>query len=258
MPAVTLAAEQGGSGGDLLLLLHGLGTGSAVWHPMLRSAGRCWDGAWLAPDLRGHGRSPWASSYALEDMAADIAALLLDRGLLGHRITLLGHSLGGVIALALAGGRFGFTPARCFGLGIKVSWTPQEAEAMRERAGAPVKYHETREAAAQRYLKASGLYGLIEPGDPFLDHGIAEDAAGWRLAADPRTGEVGPPPMAALVAAAACPVHLACGERDPMVSRDQLRLYDGGAEMLAGLGHNAMVEAPDAIWDWVARTGQGG
>ena len=47
--------------------------------------------------------------------------------------------------------------------------------------------------------------------------------------------------------------RLARGEADGMVSLEQLRAFDAGAVDIAGAGHNAMLEAPGAVWDWFAR-----
>ncbi len=52
--------------------------------------------------------------------------------------------------------------------------------------------------------------------------------------------------MGALMAQSHCPVRLARGERDHMVTLDQLRAYDPQARDLPG-GHNAMVENPGAV-----------
>ena len=54
---VNLYAEEGGSGTDLLVLLHGLGATGAVWAPLLEIIGTRWRGRWFAPDLPGHGSS---------------------------------------------------------------------------------------------------------------------------------------------------------------------------------------------------------
>jgi pimeloyl-ACP methyl ester carboxylesterase len=55
----------------------------------------------MAPDLRGHGDSEWAkaSSYSLADNVYDLTHL---RGA-GREAVLVGHSFGGMIALAYAG-----------------------------------------------------------------------------------------------------------------------------------------------------------
>ena len=57
----------------------------------------------IAPDLRGHGDSEWArgSTYPQHDYVYDIAQLLYQKQLFPIRI--IGHSLGGSIALRYAG-----------------------------------------------------------------------------------------------------------------------------------------------------------
>lgn len=246
-----LHAEQGGEGDDLLLLLHGLGTTAAVWQPMLAIAATNWAGRWLAPDLRGHGASPPGASYAPGQLAADVADLLAERAPDARSLTILGHSLGGVVALALASGWFGCSPDRVFGLGIKVPWTEDELARLADLATKPARTFATEHEAVGRYLKVSGLEGVVGPEAPSLARGIAPMGDGWRLAADPRANAVGAPPMASLIAVARCPVHLARGEADALVTTDALRTFDPDAAVITGIGHNAMVEAPEQVWAWL-------
>lgn len=57
----------------------------------------------IAPDLRGHGDSDWAkgSSYSLSDNVYDLARLIDHAGL--ENAALVGHSMGGMVALAYTG-----------------------------------------------------------------------------------------------------------------------------------------------------------
>ena len=57
----------------------------------------------MAPDLRGHGNSDWAkgSSYSLSDYVYDLTRLL--RAASVHQAAIVGHSMGGMIALMYAG-----------------------------------------------------------------------------------------------------------------------------------------------------------
>src|SRR3954453_6702895 len=57
----------------------------------------------LAPDLRGHGDSEWTKggSYALPEHVYDLTGLV--RLIAASEVTIVGHSLGGMIALAYAG-----------------------------------------------------------------------------------------------------------------------------------------------------------
>lgn len=244
---MTLQADRGGSGDRLLVLLHGLGATRHVWQRML--AGGRWKGRWIAPDLRGHGASARALSYGLGLHASDVAELVLTSGAY-RELVVVGHSMGGAVALALASGWFGIAPAQCFGLGIKVAWSADELAKMAEMASAKPRSFATKDEAAQRYLKVAGLTGLFDIDSAAAEAGIATDDDGWRLAADPATASVGAPPMQALVAAAKAPVHLARGEGDRMMTLDQLRAFDAHAVDLPG-GHYAMVEHLDAVWDWI-------
>lgn len=54
----------------------------------------------IAADLRNHGRSPHHPAITYEDMVADVLELLDDLGL--EVATVLGHSMGGKVAMALA------------------------------------------------------------------------------------------------------------------------------------------------------------
>jgi len=247
---MTLDAECGGEGPRLLVLLHGLGATREVWQPMLATADIHWNGSWIAPDLRGHGRSAHAQSYALGQHAADVSELVLGSGV-WNEIVVVGHSMGGAIALALASGWFGIAPARVFGLGIKVDWIPEDVSQLAKMATAPVRIFESRDAAIDRYLKVSGLGGLVAPDSAAATAGVVVNKNGWRLAADPATASVGALRMHALTASAQARIHLARGSTDAMVTREQLVAFDPSAVDLAGLGHNAMVEGPEAVWRWI-------
>ncbi|HSM96438.1 MAG TPA: alpha/beta hydrolase [Rhizomicrobium sp.] len=242
-----LEHDRGGEGPRLLVLLHGLGATRHVWNEFLNK--KKWNGRWIAPDLRGHGASAHASSYALGLHAADVAETVQALGNFDE-IVVLGHSMGGVIALALASGWFGIRPQRAFGLGIKVAWNDEERAGMAKMATMPIRTFAAREEAVARYLKISGLAGFAAPDSEAAQAGIAQTKDGWRPAFDPATASIGPPPMRALLAAAQAPVHLACGETDAMVTREQMAVFDSDARSLPG-GHNVMVENPGAVWDWI-------
>ena len=138
------------------------------------------------------------------------------------------------------------------GLGIKVSWPPEDAARAAAMGERPVATYDTRAEAVDRFLRASGLAGLLASDDPIVDgavvdRAVAGEGSGWRLAQDPRTFAVGVPEMVGLLAAAGCPVVLARGEHDPMVGHDQLAALVPDAVTLPGLGHNAHVEDPAAV-----------
>jgi len=241
------AADRGREGVPLLVLLHGLGGTREVWGPMLRLARECWPGRWLALDLPGHGRSPPSRDYSPSGQAAVVAKAIQADGAEGP-VWVVGHSLGGVIALALASGAFGVCPARVSALGVKTVWSEFELASLAKRALTPAKVFSDQQEAIEFYLKVSGLAGLVASTGPIAVAGITACAGGWRLAMDPQANTVGAPDMAGLMAAARAPVFLAAGEMDPMSRLTDLEAWDAGARVLPGLGHNAMVEDPTAVW----------
>lgn len=58
-----------------------------------------------AVDLRGHGRSDWPGSYSIQLLADDVVALLDEAGRMTPPVDLVGHSLGGLVACAVAAAR---------------------------------------------------------------------------------------------------------------------------------------------------------
>lgn len=90
--------DTGPAGEHPLVVLHGLFGSADNW----RSHVKKWQGQRrvIAVDLRNHGESPHAPSMNYADMADDVVALL-DR-LAIERCDLLGHSMGGKVAISLA------------------------------------------------------------------------------------------------------------------------------------------------------------
>jgi len=232
----TLRVLRAGTRPPLVLLLHGLGATADVWGGVAAALG---DRAWAAPDLPGHGGSPAPAEYTFAGVADAVAPLLDPAG-----TVVLGHSFGGVVALHLAR-RPGVRAV--VGLGIKVAWSPEELDRAAALARRPAATFASRDEAVARHLRVSGLDGLLDPADPAVDAGVRESAAGWRTAFDPRAFAAGEPGMAELVAAAAVPVVLARGERDPMVATAQLAALVSDPVVLPGLGHIAHVEQPEAV-----------
>ncbi len=100
--AGTLCVQVGGWGvGVPIVFLHSLAGTAAQWRAQLehfRTGRRV-----LAPELRGHGGSepPADGDYSIAAMADDVAAVV--ERLEVERFLLVGHSLGGHVAIAYAG-----------------------------------------------------------------------------------------------------------------------------------------------------------
>ena len=92
-----LAADEFGSGPPVAIL-HGLFGSGRNWRSVAQhlAAGH----RVLAFDLRNHGASPWADGMSYSEMVADLRASLRARGV--DRPALLGHSMGGKVAMLMA------------------------------------------------------------------------------------------------------------------------------------------------------------
>jgi len=91
----SIAYVQKGSG-PVLLLIHGMAGALDTWRSVIDPLAQ--DASVLAVDLPGHGSSsPGGGDYSLGSLAACLRDVLMA---LGHdRVTLVGHSLGGGIAM---------------------------------------------------------------------------------------------------------------------------------------------------------------
>jgi pimeloyl-ACP methyl ester carboxylesterase len=242
--------EHGGdSTSPTLVLLHGLGATADVWRPLLDTCD--WPGRIVAPDLRGHGSAEWRDRYSFGAMATDVAAVLAHN----EPFVVLGHSLGGVVGLALASGSFGPPPLGVATLGIKIRWTEEEVGRLPGLAARPPRRFAPRAEAADWVLKLAGLYGFAAADDSVVDRGVIEENhpdGDWRAAQDPRSVLVGAPNLMSLLGAVEIPLAMALGVDDPLVEVDHHLDLDRelGPHVFEAVGHNAMFEKPEAVWDW--------
>ncbi|MDX6671578.1 MAG: hypothetical protein QOI91_1941 [Solirubrobacteraceae bacterium] len=91
--------RQAGDGENVVVLLHGITGSSATWVDVMPALAEHY--TVVAPDLLGHGQSAKPmGDYSLGAYASGVRDLL---GALGHeRATIVGHSLGGGVAMQMA------------------------------------------------------------------------------------------------------------------------------------------------------------
>jgi pimeloyl-ACP methyl ester carboxylesterase len=96
---LSLAEARFGTPGALptLLIAHGLFGSGRNWGVIARRLAE--DRQVVTVDLRNHGDSPWSDDHGYLDLAGDLAESV---GALGGPVDLLGHSMGGKAAMALA------------------------------------------------------------------------------------------------------------------------------------------------------------
>ena len=241
-----LYVERGGVGERMLVLLHGMGANATVWTRLRPLIEENWDGRWVAPDFRGHGRSLCEGPYGYGIHAADIAGLIAEDG--AADVALLGHSFGGLVAALLGNGWFGVKPRRVATVGVKIVWTADEIAKALDVARRPARAFDTREEAIERALKVAGLFGLMDPQSPEARVGVRERGEKFWLAFDQRaTGGVGPS-VENILKLCAAPLRLSAGADDPMVALADMQRVDPAAVAIPGAGHNAHWEAPEAVW----------
>src|ERR1700722_14106914 len=95
--AVTLEAAEFGDG-EPVAILHGLFGSGRNWASIAQRLGE--HNRVIAFDLRNHGRSPWSETMGYAEMAEDVHGAMAARG--HRRYALIGHSMGGKIAMVLA------------------------------------------------------------------------------------------------------------------------------------------------------------
>jgi esterase len=84
--------------GSPVVILHGLFGSSRNWRGIAQALAD--QHRVYCVDLRNHGRSPWAATMSYPEMADDVRSLIKAERL--ERPTVIGHSMGGKTAMALA------------------------------------------------------------------------------------------------------------------------------------------------------------
>jgi pimeloyl-ACP methyl ester carboxylesterase len=247
--------------GPVVVLIHGITSASDTWRELLPflSEGH----TVIAPDLLGHGESAKPrGDYSLGAYAAGIRDLLLA---LGHeRATVVGHSLGGGVAMQFA---YQF-PERCERLAlISSGGLGPEVHLMLRAASLPGSEIVLPLIASSGVLSAGQAVGslLVRLGlRPAND--LAEIARGYSSLGDARSrraflhtlrGVIDPLGQRVsardrLYLAGEMPSLLVWGERDPVIpvehARDAHAAMPGSRlEILRGSGHFPHLDAPRTV-----------
>ena len=140
---VDLHVEEGGGGTPTLLLLHGLGANGDVWAGLKPILSEQWRGRWVTRICEATGAPAIAHPIAM------LATLLIWRRCSGQdeEVVVVGHSMGGVVALALATGWYGFRVSHACVFGIKITWCADEVTKLRQMTQIPVRWFESQDDA---------------------------------------------------------------------------------------------------------------
>ncbi len=229
--------------GTPLVLLHGFLGSSAYWDelvPLLSSSYRC-----ITPDLRGHGRSlAPEGSYRIEQMADDVIQLLDYLQL--PSATVLGHSMGGYVTLALAEQH----ADRLDGWGLIHSTPHEDAPQAKENRLLAVSKINSEGIATFTDGMVEGLFApasleqLPKAVQKVRELGYAtppQGACGAALAMRER------PDRRQILATSRKPILLVAGAQDRLIPSDRLFTSEGDnikTHTIASAGHMGMLETP--------------
>ena len=239
---VTLNVVEKGAGEPVLVFLHYWGGSARTWHAvtsLLKTSYRC-----IAYDQRGWGTSDApVTGYELSDLARDLTALLASMKLC--RYVLVGHSMGGKVAMLVASQRLAGLEALV--LVAPASPLPQNIP----------------EQAAEAQRHAYDNHETVKKAVEFLTFQTLNDAMTEQLIADSLRGSPGAryawPHSAAYqdissdVRKITAPTLVLVGDHDPQDPEKQQReelmplLSDVKLEILTNCGHLAPVEQPGLL-----------
>jgi pimeloyl-ACP methyl ester carboxylesterase len=256
-----LSSTRAGGGTRPTVLLHGfLGSSRNLRGFAQRWAEREPDRGFLLLDLTGHGSSPPLPPGAdLDTLARDVAETVAAAGI-GAAPTVLGHSLGGRVALAWAR----LSPG-ALGDVVLLDIAPGHIERPRSSSRRVLDVLLAMPDAAPdrrafRKLLVDG--GLAPAVADWVLMNVDCDAAGcrWRIdrrALDALEGRVNGADLWPVVEAGLVRARCIRGERSPYVGDDDVaRLEAAGVpvETIAGAGHDLHIEAPEAVLDLIVPT----
>jgi non-heme chloroperoxidase len=247
-----------GSGDLLVLLVHGLGNNHAVWNgltPLISDLG-----TFVAVDIRGHGQSDWDAHGGYDDktLVGDLSQVLKAHP--ARRKVIVGHSMGGWLALRLAAqGAEACDALVLVDSGPEMS--PKAAEIARNTTRSGPETFPSPEAYSEHLAQ---IYPLASPA-LVLDMAIAGlrpmETGGYRPSFDPgfidarrRTAErVDLAARWALLEHVLCPAMVVRGQMSSMLSMDnaeRVRRALGGPAQSVDIrraGHCVMMDNPEGL-----------
>lgn len=250
-----VSALRWGSGPTEVVLLHGGSQNAHTWDTVALALDR----PLLAVDLPGHGHSGWrpAHDYTLDNMAADVAAAI-DRLAPSPRL-MVGMSLGGLTALALAGAAPRLVPGLVL-VDITPGVTPEKTRAITDFVSGPTTFAGF-DAIVERTVRHNPGRSVSSLRRGVL-HNAQERADGsWAWRWDPERGGRargdGPERLWEVVADFAGPLILARGADSPVVSDADVaelgrRKPDSRVISVAGAGHSIQGDQPLRLAEIIA------
>jgi len=242
-PAGPLAVYERPGTGIPLVLVHGINLRAAVWADVVELLG---DRHVIAPDLRGHGRSTDAGPFGVAEYAADVLAVVRDRG--ASPVQVAGVSIGGLVGCLLAQEHPGLVESvTAFGSALTGTHPDLEGGMSRLRAVGIEAYFQgsmRRDAAPAVRRHLAQLVALAAVGRSSVEVVEAVTRTGF---GEDLTGTIRP---------SGRPVHVVTGELDatctPEAGRGLAAAAGGDWTMVPGAGHVLPIADPAACAGFIA------
>jgi pimeloyl-ACP methyl ester carboxylesterase len=248
---VSLHVREWGVGSDACLLIHGFGEGAYVWDRFVPSIAQFF--RTLTIDLRGHGESSWdpTRDYSIESHVADVARVV-DELRIG-RVVLIGHSLGGEIAIRIAASRLN----NVVGM-VVLEFGPEHVSEGAARVRSDFNDSLRTWSSVSQYV--SWLRGLrplpdMDTIEYFASRALrADPGGGFRPKCDPALASADKHEDRAklwgLLERISCPVLIIRGIASAVLSADvavrmKSVLLDSSLHVLPGAGHAVMSDNPE-------------
>jgi esterase len=247
--------DWGNAGAPPVVCIHGYTSSAQVFNaPARHFQNRC---HMIAPDVRGHGESAWspAGAYQYNDQVSDLEGIVDQLGL--EQFTLIGTSMGGIIAMAYAGAH----PERLVRLVINDIGPDAEMGSQRitQTVGArPEEFATLEDAMAYRRQMSPIVASRSAEDQRELALGVLRQRPdgrwGWKM--DPayiqQRVQHGPPPRPALwpvLQRLSCPTLVVWGMESDILSEAQARrmvevLPRGELVAVPGVGHAPTLVEP--------------
>src|ERR1043165_3864238 len=257
-------ADWGNEGAPPLLLVHGGRDHCRSFDAIARALQPHFHV--LAPDLRGHGDSDWTKggSYALTEYVYDLSRLV--RSTAANKVTMVGHSMGGMVCLIYAG----TFPAQLSALvvldGVTVRPNAKSAPAHERIAKYVGQLDKLDGRAPRRYRTIDEAAAQMRATNPRLPDDLAQHLAtfavrrnddgtySWKF--DPYQRSMAPHRLSgddhvSLWSRIACPTLLLHAEESFLASGETAGLADyfqqARAETIRAAGHWLHHEKPDEV-----------
>jgi pimeloyl-ACP methyl ester carboxylesterase len=252
--AAMLAIREEGSG-EPLVLVHGAGTSGAIWRRVMAVLAR--ERRVVAPDVPGYGGSPPAGpGFALEEVTERFVIELEEAGVPGP-YDLVGHSMGGAIAILLAAHHPERVRRVVLAAPAGLAALPRAAAMLLGRVAEP--YAIARRTLASPLAGSALVRRLALAGVAHDGARVPPEHARAVLASSAGATRIGPGLASAAtadlrgaLAVVQAPLGLVWGEHDPVIPRRRIEVIRGvrpeaPLRIVADTAHAPMLERPEAF-----------